>query len=153
MMDHDELLKHVSGLAQMDYDAVHVYDEALEHVDDAEVRRQFEIFRGEHQAHYTSLVGVIKQMDGTPPEPKVDMMGHVAEWTTSIRSMRGTEGALHAMRTAERYHNNKYRDAVGWEHDDNELKMVLLRFYDDEKKHLEYVESKVHAGAGTTTGY
>ena len=45
----------------------------------------------------------------------VDTMGHMADWFTQFRSMGGQSGALHAMRTAEKYHNSRYADAVTWD--------------------------------------
>lgn len=142
-MDRDDLLHKLESLAQLDTDAVHVYDEALEHLTDADVRENFERFQGEHRYHAEQLSEVIVRLGGKKPELKVDVAGHLADWVTSIRSRRGTEGALHAMETAERYHNRRYGDAAGWSVDDAEVETLLRRFDNDEKHHLAFIEERL----------
>jgi hypothetical protein len=142
-MDRDDLLRKLESLAQLDTDAVAVYDEALEHTTDEDVRKNFQRFQSEHRYHAEQLSEVIVRRGGKKPELKVDAAGHLAEWATSIRSRRGTEGALHAMETAERYHTRRYGDAVGWSVDDNEVATMLQRFDDDEKRHLAFVEQRL----------
>jgi rubrerythrin len=144
-----DLNKKLTSLAQLDRDAMSVYDEALDHTTDDDVKVRFREFRGEHEYHVGQITEAIKRLGGEAPELTVDMMGHVADWVTSIRSIRGTEGALHAMRTAEKFHNSHYADAAGWKVDDEELGSMLRRFYADEQKHLAFIETRlgVHAGS------
>jgi rubrerythrin len=149
-MERHDLLKKLASLAQLDTDAVHVYDEALEHTTDDDVRKSFERFQSEHRYHAQQLSETIVRLGGEKPERKVDMAGHLADWVTSMRSMRGTEGALHAMETAEKYHNRHYGDAVTWDVGDDEVATMLRRFDDDEKRHLAYVDEKL--GKTTPTG-
>ena len=66
--------------------------------------------------------------------------------------MGGTDGALHALRTAEKYHNSRYEEAAGWQTDDEELRTALQQFFGEEKRHLEYVEGRIPAHA-PTPGY
>jgi rubrerythrin len=142
----EDLQKKLTGLAQLDTDAVTVYDEAMKHVTDDEVKTNLQGFRAEHDFHAKQLSETINRMWGVTPELKVDVMGHMADWFTSMRSMGGTEGALHALKTAEGYHNTKYREATMWDTDE-ELRNMLDRFYQNEKHHLEYVEAHLKAGA------
>jgi rubrerythrin len=130
----------------MDVDAVSVYDEALEHATDTDVKEHFTLFRSEHDHHATELARVMARLGGEF-ERKVDLMGRVADWVTSIRSMRGTEGALHAMHTAEQYHNRKYGEAATWDVGDEELRALLVRFHEDEKHHLEFIETRLQVRA------
>ncbi|MGV8083702.1 MAG: ferritin-like domain-containing protein [Coriobacteriia bacterium] len=142
-MTGDELVRKLESLAQLDIDAVHVYTQALEHVTDAEVREAFVRFQGEHQYHAEQLGDAIERLGGERPEMKIDLMGRMADWVTALRSMSGTSGALHAMKTAERYHNNRYGDAQSWGLEDAGLATTLRRFYDDEKRHLAFVEQRL----------
>jgi rubrerythrin len=137
---------HLASLMHMDLDAVQVYDEALEHVTEDDVREHFEGFRDEHDYHATVLAAEIRRLGHTPPEPREDFAGHFAEMVTALRSVSGTSGAIGAMRTAERYHNRRYRQAQSLDVD-AELKEVLARFFDDEQRHLEYCEKKLAAHA------
>lgn len=147
-MDRDDLLHKLHSLAQLDTDAVRVYDEAIEHVrDDDEVRKSFETFQGEHRYHAEQLSAAIVRLGGKKPELKVDLIGHLADWVTALRSVRGAEGALHAMETAEKYHNRHYGEALTWDVDDAELATMLKRFDDDEKRHLAFVEKRLGKAA------
>jgi rubrerythrin len=144
-MERQELLRKLESLAQLDTDAVQVYDEALEHVTDEDVRTNFMRFQGEHRYHAEQLALAIVRLGGRRPELKVDMAGHFADWMTSIRSMGGAEGALHAMTTAERYHNRRYGDAASWDLGDDDTTTLIRRFAEDERQHLVYVEERVQA--------
>jgi hypothetical protein len=142
----ENLAKHLTTLAQMDTDAVAVYDEALKHVTDEDVKKSLEAFRGEHEFHAKALSEAILRLFGTAPVLHVDLMGHIVDWVTAMRSMSGTEGALHALKTAEDYHNSHYKDATAWDTGDDDLKVQVQQFYRDEQHHLEYVEARLGAG-------
>lgn len=144
-MDTKELIGKLESLVQLDTDAVHVYDEALEHVTDDEVRGRFEHFKGEHRFHSEKLSEIIVRLGGDRPDLEVDTAGHVAEWVTAIRSRRGTEGALHAMKTAEKYHNRRYHDATTWDAGDEGVTALLRQFDADEQRHLAYIEDRLMA--------
>ena len=153
-MDMEDLSRKLESLAQLDTDAVQVYSDALEHVKDDDVREAFTRFQGEHRYHIDQLSEAIMRLGGEKPELKVDLMGRMADWVTSLRSMSGTSGALHAMKTAEKYHNSHYGEAVKWDVGDAEIATMLSRFYDDEKRHLAFVEERLsaHAAAGGGAG-
>lgn len=146
-MQTEELVRKLESLAQLDTDAVQVYSEALAHVHEDDVREAYTRFQGEHRYHASTLSDAIVRLGGKKPELKVDLMGRVADWVTSFRSMLGKEGALHAMKTAERYHNSRYADAAAWDLDDSDLAAILARFYGDEKRHLAFIDERLHAHA------
>lgn len=142
-MDTHDLVERLSSLVQMDVDAVDVYDEVLRHVTDPDVATAFQRFRGEHAFHVSALRQSVARLGGSAEEPRVDLMGKVAELVSGLRSRGGTRGALHAMDTAERYHNRRYREAAEWEIEDVEVRTFLRRFLDDEERHLAFIEAKL----------
>jgi Domain of unknown function (DUF2383) len=141
-MDED-LLKKLHSLAQLDRDAVAVYDDALSRVTDMDVKTHFTEFRDEHEHHVTEISAAITRLGGTVTELKVDAMGTVAEWVVKFRSMMGEKGPLHAMHTAESYHNSRYKEAVGWVVEDADLSSELQAFYGEEQRHLKYIEERL----------
>jgi rubrerythrin len=141
---NEDLLKKVVSLAQLDRDAMGVYDDALKHTaSDEDVDSHFKEFRDEHENHVAELSAAIVRLGGTAPELGVDAMGRVAEWVTALRSMGGPNGALHALRTAEKYHNSRYEEAATWDVDDADLKATLARFLAEEKRHLAFIEGRL----------
>ena len=136
----ENLLKNLHALAQLDRDAVGAYDDALERVTDDAVKEHFTEFRGEHMNHVEKLSRSIERLGGTAPQLEVVMMGMVAEWIVSFRSMMGEKGPLHAMHIAETYHNSRYAEAASWNVGDDELAALIQTFYGDEKEHLRYID-------------
>lgn len=146
-MDQTTLHK-LTELAQLDIDAVAVYGEALGHVEEDEVKETLTDFRDEHQHHATLISEALVRLGGTAPKGSVDFVGWLAEVVTQMRSLGGTKGALHALKTAEQYHNKRYEDATTWEIDDQELEMAVLQFYREEQRHLAFVETQLDVLAG-----
>ena len=142
-MEKSELISKLTSLAQLDVDAVDVYREALGAATDEDVHKNFERFQGEHEYHSTKLLDAVVALGAPRPELKVDMLGHIADVVTSIRGMSGTKGALHAMLTAEHYHNSRYNAAVAWDVGDEDLATLLGSFLDDERRHLKFVEAQL----------
>ena len=136
-------IKRVHALAQMDRDAVGVYNEALRHVKDEDVKSQFIEFRDEHEHHVTKLMEAVGRLGGEDDILKVDMMGVVVEWVTAFRSILGEKGPLHAMHFAETYRNSKYKEAASWDMGDADLASQLQTFYSQEQRHLSYIDERL----------
>lgn len=139
----DATLHKLADLAQLDTDAVAVYREALGQVDDDETKQALTGFRDEHLHHATVISEALVRLGQKAPKERVDMVGYLAEFVTQVRSLRGTRGALHALRSAEQYHNKRYEAAAAWEIDDEQLKTSILTFYSEEQRHLAYVETQL----------
>lgn len=146
-MDASEMIKKLTSLAQMDRDAVGVYDEAIKHVTDDDVLTKFKAFRAQHDYHVKAIGDAIQARGGGVPDLDMDFMGRMADWVTALRSRSGTEGALKAMKTAEDYHNKRYTEAHGWDLGNADLIEMLERFHGDEKMHLQYVEERLAQAA------
>lgn len=146
-METHEIVRHLASLMHLDVDASHVYDEVLTHVTDEDIRANFTTFRDEHKHHAEVIAEAIKSLGETPPPPEEDLVGRLSEMAMGMRSVTGDQGALHAMRTAENYHNSRYKEASGWDVDAT-LKQTLTEFYGDEVKHLAYMEKKLSAPVG-----
>lgn len=147
-MDTHDMVEKLASLMHLDIDAVEVYDEVLKHVSDETVSASFRAFKGEHEHHALVLRDAIKDLGEEPPPPKEDLMGRFAEIAMGVRSVTGDTGALHAMRTAEKHHNSVYADAQTWDVSDTDLRTTLAMFYEDEKRHLAFVEERLHATVG-----
>jgi rubrerythrin len=145
----ETLRKALLDLAQLDTDAVGVYDDAIAHVEDDEVRTNFKEFRDEHEHHAKVITAALGRLAGEVPELSVDLMGRMAEFVTNLRSASGTQGALHAMRTAEQYHNHRYGAAAAWGIDDPELAAAIQQFIAEEKRHLAFIESRLGVSAAS----
>lgn len=74
------------------------------------------------------------------------MKGVLLEGMTALRSATGTEGALKAMEMNEKTTNRRYEEAQDWDVPPN-VKGVLELNLDDERRHLQYIQSQLHVTA------
>lgn len=161
----NDTVEKLIALCQLDIDAIHAYEQALPHLDDAAARRALESFKGDHARHVADLSRVITALGGTPPDLTKDFKGFLIQGMTAVQSVVGTKGALLAMKTNEHLTNKAYAGAMSATLPP-EAAQVVQRNYDDEKRHLAYieralegdtarddvVENVVPRGAGFTSG-
>ncbi|HBG20421.1 MAG TPA: ferritin [Desulfobulbaceae bacterium] len=138
-MDNKEIAKKLSSLVQLDIDAVHAYKEAIEKIDDLQVREHLTQYRQDHERHISDLSAEIRRLGGTPPEFSLDFKGYLIKGFTSLRSTTGTKGALNAMHTNEKLTNKEYEAAKYWDFPPD-LKQMIALAREDERRHLEYIE-------------
>ncbi len=141
-MDNKEIAKKLGSLAQLDIDAVHAYKEAIDKVEDPQVRENLVRYREDHERHISELSAEIRRLGETPPDFSPDFKGFFIQGFTSLRSMTGTEGALNAMHTNEKLTNKNYSEASGWNLPTN-IQTIVNLAYEDEKRHLEYIEMEL----------
>ncbi len=139
-----ELRDHLFRLAQLDADAISMYNQAIVHATEEDVRAAFQSFRADHRQHLSELPQAIQHFGWATPEFKVDLLGHLEEWIVALRCVGGTSGALHAMWTAEKHHTKVYGRSLEWELDDPVLPLLLRDFHEHEQHHLSYVEEHIH---------
>lgn len=138
---NEKIIDVLIDLAQLDIDAVAAYEQALEKIDDNEIYENINTFKNDHIRHVDELSHLIRKLGGTPPEMTKDLKGYLIEGMTFLRSVTGTKGALKAMESNEKITNNNYKKAIennpGLPED---IEAILQNNYNDEKRHLEYIE-------------
>jgi rubrerythrin len=137
-MDQD-LIKRIKDLVQLDTDASYAYEKAIDSIEVPLVKEQLIAFRGDHERHIRELSAYLRSMGEEPPESKPDIKGYFIEGFTALRSATGTEGALKAMKSNEKLTNSNYDDARKTTAP-AELATLLEANYQDERRHLEYIE-------------
>lgn len=138
-MDDKEIAKKLSSLVQLDIDAVYAYKEAIEKIDEPQVREHLTMYRQDHERHISELSVEIRRFGETPPEFSLDFKGYLIKGFTSLRSATGTKGALKAMHTNEKLTNKEYEAAKYWDLPPD-LKQMIALAREDERRHLEYIE-------------
>lgn len=139
MLSGKELCNKLEKLVQLDIDAIHAYDQAIEKTDVESIRNQLTDFKRDHERHVSDLSEVIRSNGGEAPVFSRDFKGFIIEGFTALRSATGTEGALKAMQGNEKLTNSRYDDALSWDVP-QDVKDILLRNREDERRHIEYIE-------------
>jgi hypothetical protein len=148
MLHGDPLIEKLNDLIQLDFDAIVSYNHAIEHCDEAQVRRDLESFKVDHQRHITDLGKVIVACEGTPIDVHRDLKGVLLEGLTTLRSRGGTLAALRAMRTNEKLTNYSYARAVRIALAPI-ARVVIDQNYADEQRHLAVIQSHIERMTGT----
>ena len=140
-MNADDIIKKLKSLAQLDIDAFHAYNQAIEKLDDLGLRHKMEKFRNDHERHVSEISDMIREMGGEPPEFKRDFKGFLIEGWTSLRSLTGNQGVLAAMVANESLTNRRYSEAAQLSLP-AEVHALIASNYEDEKEHLAFIKEK-----------
>ncbi len=138
-MDTQEAIRKLSRLMQLDVDAIHAYEQAIEKIEHASIKETITRFREAHKTHVLQLKAAISQLGGQPPAETPDLKGYLIEGFTALRSVTGTEGALKALQGNEQLTNKRYREALDWEVP-TEISKLIEKNHQDEQEHLRYIE-------------
>lgn len=144
-MTDKQTIDLLNDLIHVDIDAIRAYSQALDAVKDPGVRQNLVAFRGDHERHVNELSGLVRGLGGTPPAFRPDLKGVLLEGMTAIRALAGEEPALRAMRDNERFTNKRYQAALDNPNLPANCRDVIARNREDERRHLAYIESRVHA--------
>ena len=136
----DAVVKKVNSLIQLDIDAIHLYKSAIDKLDTKAIKNQLTLFQSDHENHVRRFSEAVQRLGGIPPEYKKDIMGHLLNSLTAIRSITGTEGALKAMQSNEKLTNKTYETALTFEFP-VDIMNIVRQNREDERRHLEYIEN------------
>jgi uncharacterized protein (TIGR02284 family) len=140
-MAKDDLVSRLNSLIQMDIDAVHAYDQAIEKMSDMDrdIRKDFKDFRDDHRGHVEKLSAVVRAQGGEPPSSP-DFAGYLKEGWVALKSMTGTKGALEAMMANENKTNARYGEAVGWDVPEQVSRILKDNLAHEERHHMHILE-------------
>ena len=143
-METTDVVKKLSTLVQLDIDAIHAYEQAIEKIENVQVQDQLTRFKEDHRRHVENLSSLIQRHGGQAPEYSRDFKGFLIQGFTALRSVTGTEGALKAMKSNELLTNKTYDEALSWDLADD-VKDVVKRNREDERLHLNYIEKAIES--------
>lgn len=146
-MDNKETAQRLGSLAKVDIDAVSAYTQAIERIQELEVRSALTQFREDHERHIEELFDIITSFGEEPPSRSRDFKGFLIEGFTAIRSSLSDENALKAMHSNEKITNKKYDEALKWDLPERVLE-IIAKNRDDERRHIEYIKHQLSVTAG-----
>jgi ferritin-like metal-binding protein YciE len=138
----DSLIEALQSLMDLDYDALEAYDASIHRLQNSDYKAKLEEFKSDHQRHIEDLTKVLKGHDITPatgPSAK--------QWLTKgkvvIANIMGDEGVLKAMLSNEGDTNTAYEKMNDRKDLWDDLKDVLKKGLNDERKHKMWLEEVV----------
>ncbi len=132
-------LSKLRELAQLDVDAIDLYQAAIERIDVLLIREKLAEFRVDHQRHVQDLNAAIIRLGGTELVSSRDLKGTVLRGFTAVTSMMGNHAALLAMMANEELTNRSYESALkaDWTPD---IRALIEKNFGDEKRHLAWIK-------------
>jgi uncharacterized protein (TIGR02284 family) len=128
----------MNDLIQLDVDAVHAYEQAIEACDIVTIQEKLRAFQGDHERHIEDLSRLVRAR-GAEPKVTRDAKGFLIKGFTAIMS-RGDHSALMAMRGNEELTNLSYKNALDDVGAEAEVRTVVERNYADEQRHLAWIK-------------
>lgn len=136
----------LTHLVQVDIDAIHAYSQAIERSEDEDLASVLSAFRQDHQRHVDDLGAELRKLGAEPPKAP-DPTGFVIEGFTAVAASAGTAAALAAMESNEVVTNDAYHAALS-EDLPADIAALVRRNYDDEKRHLATIRTRLEAMPG-----
>jgi uncharacterized protein (TIGR02284 family) len=133
----DKQIEELNELIRVDQDAVGAYTEAIDAAHDPQVKDPLTRFRGDHERHVAELSQVVRRLGGKPAG--TDVKGVLRKAMTKIAGLMGEETILKAMKNNEEAINKAYGHHVTMDFPQDILDLIKRNF-DDEKRHLQWVE-------------
>jgi hypothetical protein len=142
-MDNNALVRGLVFLLKEDFNAVQVYEEAMQNISikDGDVRDALVRFRDDHNRHITDLSKAIRALGAEPPQLTRDFIGR------SIRDMDDLSGGgdtltvLRGLYSVLRM-NADYTSVIAGKNFSSfsqEVQMLLQNNLKDEQRHRDYI--------------
>ena len=135
----DKEITKLRELAQLEVDAIGLYEAAIERIDVPLISERLSEFRVDHQRHAEDLNTAIVRLGGIELPSSPDLKGTVLRGFTSVTSMMGNQAALLGMMGNEELTKKSYESAlrVDWATD---LRALIEKSCGDEKRHLAWIK-------------
>ncbi len=139
-MEPEKQLSKLRELAQLDVDAISLYEEAINRITVPLISERIAEFRVDHLHHVQDLNDEMVGLGGQPVPPVPDLKGTLLRGFTAVTSMMGNQAALMAMIANEELTNRTYDSALKL--DWPPAQRALIEKNDaDEKRHLQWLKS------------
>ncbi len=140
-----DVIELLCNLIELDYDAIEAYQASIERLKDPEAKRRMREFMGDHERHTQDLSRCVRELGGQPPK-RGDIKRVLTKGKVVLGSLGSDRGILMAMKTNEKDTNKAYERATSRTDVPRNVREILLRNYEDERKHLRWIEEWLARG-------
>lgn len=134
-----KIIEELNEVLQADVDAVGTYQDAIDAIDELNIKNQLYDFKRDHERHIADLEALVQRSGGKPVR-KADLKGMLQRGFTKVAGLVGTEASLRAMLKNEKTTNGVYAHhlQMGFPPD---ILEVLRRNYNDEQRHYAWIDA------------
>jgi rubrerythrin len=142
--NEESLTDLLKNLRTLDLAASEAYTDAIQHLDDPEAQAQLTAFKADHIRHASDLGQLLQELGEAGDIPQTG--GLKSLWTQGkvlFASLGGDRQILQAMSSNEADTNIAYERAVQHMAASGELLAVLQRNLADERRHKQWIDSRM----------
>ncbi|BES71479.1 hypothetical protein RE428_24970 [Marinobacter nanhaiticus D15-8W] len=143
VLNADSVIKELSNIVELDYDAIAAYRAAIDRIDDTGYTAKLEEFVKDHERHVRELSEVIRREGGTPPDSG-DAKKMLTKGQVVIADIAGDKAILNAMKMNEQQTVSKYESATK-EAFPEHVQTLLDKGLEDERRHKAWIERTLEA--------
>jgi rubrerythrin len=143
-MLNKKLINNICDLIQADFNSIIAYKQAIKNIENDKIKQRLLTFLEDHDNHIKTLSKWVNDNGGKVPELKEDIKGYIIKGFTAIAAQIGLKSTLKALQQNEKITNKTYREALDLECDDAVLKANIKKGYDDEVRHLQYIDEQLN---------
>ena len=134
----------LDALLELDYDAIEAYRAAIQRIDDASDKAQLGSFLADHERHVRELTPIVEAM-GKKASKGPDIKQWLTKGKVVIMGLGGDHAILLAMKTNEDDTNKAYERATSRSDLPIDVRDVLERNLQDERRHRAWIEARLGA--------
>jgi rubrerythrin len=139
-----DLTAAVKDLIELDFDAIEAYKAAIDRLEGETYKKTLEEFKKDHMRHTHELSTYLKERGESPPVgPSAKSI--LTKGKVILATLLGEKQILSAMLTNEDDTNKAYERMNEYPEAPQELKDILKRGLQDERRHREYIKSELEA--------
>lgn len=137
-----DLVKLLSDLIELDYDAIEAYNAAIERLDDTTDKEQLRRFLDDHERHVSELTVLVRGMGADAPQ-KGDIKAILTKGRVVIGGLMGDKSILQAMKSNEDDTNLAYERAAARNDLTADLRKVIEKNLGDERRHRAWIVTRL----------
>jgi uncharacterized protein (TIGR02284 family) len=139
-----DLAEMLNQLLELDFDAIEAYRAAIARMRDDGDRAHLLSFMADHERHTRELTVFIERL-GHAPSTGPDIKQLLTKGKVVIGALVGDAAVLLAMRTNEDDTNKAYERATSRKDLTKEMREILERNLQDERRHRAWIQQRVEA--------
>ncbi len=138
----DNFIQELKDLVCLDYAAVEAYHAALSKLKNDKYKNTLEGFKNNHELHIRNISQFLREKGyHCPTGPGMKLL--LSQGKVILATFAGDVAILKALRSNEFVTNDAYENINTYNEVPNNLKKILLEGYEDEKKHLFWIEDEL----------
>lgn len=114
-MDPARTASRLAALVQFEIDVVKAYEQATHHVSEPVLVEELHRTKADHERHVLEMSEIMRALGAEPPAYARDLKGYLMACLTAMRSAKGSEGALRAVRAIAAAARERYAQASEWD--------------------------------------